>query len=85
MTELEPIEKLNEELFRKINREALANPQSPFAGKYVGLANGELVAVSESLGEVVDRLNEVEPDRGRTMTFEASVDYDRGQYIYTAE
>jgi hypothetical protein len=81
MTGLASIEKLNEELFRKINQEALGNPRSPYAGKYVGIANGRVVAVDDSLRAVAKALDESEPDRARTLTFEASADYDRVQYI----
>ncbi|MCI0360087.1 MAG: hypothetical protein L0211_16540 [Planctomycetaceae bacterium] len=81
MIDLASIEKLNEELFRKINQEALANPRSPYAGKYVGIANGRVVAVDNSLRAVTKALNDSEPDREKTLTFEASADYDRVQYI----
>jgi hypothetical protein len=82
MTELETIVKQNQELAEKINKEALANPQSPYAGKYVGIANGEVAVVADSLTAVVHRLDEVEPDPAKTLTLEASVDYDKVQYIW---
>jgi hypothetical protein len=82
MTDLATIQKMNEDLARKVNKEALANSNSPYAGKYVGLANGQVVAIADSLRAVDRALDDVEPDRARTMTLEASVDYDRVQYIW---
>lgn len=82
MTDLATIQQINEELARNVNKEALANPNSPYSGKYVGLANGKVVAVADSLKAVDRALDDVEPDRARTMTLEASVDYDRVQYIW---
>ena len=84
MTELETIVKQNQELAEKINKEALANPQSPYAGKYVGIANGKVAAVADRLKAVIEELDRIEPDPARTMTLEASVDYDRVQYIWFA-
>jgi len=81
MSDLETIVMQNQELFRQINQEALANPHSQYAGKYVGLANGKVVAASRSAREVATALKQAEPDPSRTLIFEASVDYDRVQYV----
>jgi len=81
MPDLESIVMQNEQLFRQINQEALANPQSPYAGKYVGIANGQVVAAATSASAVVKALQQAEPDTSRTMIFEASIDYDRIQYV----
>ena len=40
---LEEVQKVNRELAERINREARKDPTSPYAGKYVGIANGEVV------------------------------------------
>lgn len=70
------VKQLNEELAKRINHEARSNPQSPYAGKRVGIANGEVVVVADTWKEVVARLEEVESDLWRTLCLEASVDYD---------
>lgn len=76
------VRRRNEELARQINSEARANPQSPYAGKFVGLANGQLVVVADSLEEVVQGLDEVEADPQRTFCMEAGLDYDAVQHIW---
>ncbi|HEV3117738.1 MAG TPA: DUF5678 domain-containing protein [Gemmataceae bacterium] len=73
----------NRELARQINEEARANPQSPFAGKVVGIANGRVVAIGDDLDEVVRRLRQVEPDPEKTFCVEAGLDYDQVQDIWS--
>lgn len=67
----------NQRLARKINREARANPKSPYAHKYVGIANGKVVVVADSWREVAVRLREIEPDPSKCYGVEASADYDQ--------
>jgi hypothetical protein len=67
----------NERLARQINQEARQDPTSPYAGKLVGIANGQVVVVADTWREVTDRLREVEPDPARCRCIEASADYDR--------
>jgi hypothetical protein len=82
MLDLIEEQKLNEELARQINREARANPMSPYAGKWVGLLNGQVVVVANTLEEALTKLSEIEPDRFKGMVFEASADYDGPHYIW---
>jgi len=74
--------KKNEILAQQINKEARTNPKVPYAGKYVGIVGGQVVAVMDTLDEVVEALEKIElnPDRG--MVIEASADYDRTHYIW---
>jgi len=67
---------INRELARQINEEARRNPQSPYAGKFVGLANGKVVAVADDLDEMVELLEKVESDPMKTYCLEASRGYD---------
>jgi len=82
MLELTEEQKQNEELARQINREARANPNSPYAGKWVGLLNGQVVVVADTLEEALTKLDEIEPDRFKGMVFDASADYDTPQEIW---
>ena len=82
MMDLATVQRINQELARKVNKEALGNPKSPYAGKYVGIANGQVIVLADDLDDVVEALDQAEPIRERTMTLEASVDYDRVQYIW---
>jgi ssDNA-binding replication factor A large subunit len=75
---------LNCALAEKINQEARANPHSPYAGKYVGLANGQVVVVSESLDEIDKVLRQIEPDSSKTFCVEASRDYSAVEYVWEA-
>jgi hypothetical protein len=84
MENLSVLQERNRELARRINREARTNPHSPYAGKLVGLANGQAVIVADSLEAVVERLQQVEPDPQRTFCIEAGLDYKAVQSIWWA-
>jgi hypothetical protein len=73
--------RLNCELAQRINREALADPSSPYAGKFVGIANGEVVIVTEDKKTAFIRLGEIEPNNRRCCLFEASRDYTKVEYV----
>ena len=81
ITSITEIEKQNRELADQINEEARGNPASPYAGKYVGIANGKVVAVADSLRETLRLLRQAEPDPKRTFFVEASRDYSVPEYI----
>ncbi len=76
------IQELNRELAKRINAEARSNPQSPYANKFVGIANGQVVVVTDNLDEYVRQLNLVEPDPSKTFGVEASRDYDEVDEIW---
>jgi hypothetical protein len=73
---------INSKLADEINAQALADPQSPYAGKFVGLANGQVVVVAKDLDEVCDALERIEPDPARTFIVEAGVDNSKVEYIW---
>jgi hypothetical protein len=75
MVTLAEIQTRNRELARKINEDALRNSQSPYAGHFVGIANGQVVAVADDLDEMAQRLEQIEPDPARCFSVEASRDY----------
>lgn len=75
---------LNRSLAEQINRDALANPKSPYAGKFVGIANGQVVATADNLDDAMRLLLSVEPDRQKSFCFEAGVDYSEVQHILEA-
>ena len=78
------IQELNRQLAHRINEEAKGNPQSPYAGKFVGIANGQVVVVTDDLDELARVLRQVEPDPSRTFWVEASRDYDQVEEIWSA-
>ena len=76
------IQRLNQELARQISDEARRNPQSPYADKFVGIANGKVVAVADNMDDVARELRQSEPDPERTFCIEVGVDYDAAQEIW---
>lgn len=82
MENLGIVQQRNRELALRINDEARRNCDSAYAGKFVGLANGQIVVVADSLDEVVQKLQQVEAAPQRTFCIEAGLDYDAVQYIW---
>jgi hypothetical protein len=76
------VEDLNREVARQIIDEARGNPQSPYAGKFVGIANGLVVVVADNLDEIAERLRQAEPDARKTFCLEVGVDFDAVQEIW---
>jgi hypothetical protein len=83
MSTVRTVRELNEELARQINEEALRNPHSPYANKFVGLANGQVVVVADDLDEMDRRLREIEPDPSKCFGVEASRDYSEVVEIWS--
>jgi hypothetical protein len=70
------------ELGCQINREARRNPNSPYAGKVVGILRGEVVIVADTLDEVAEVLECLEPDAQRRYFIDANTDYDAQYTIW---
>ena len=82
MTTANSVQDLNRELARRINAEARSNPQSPYANKFVGIANGKIVVVTDDLDDLARKLRQAEPDPAKTFGIEASRDYGEVQEIW---
>lgn len=76
------VQEQNRELARKINEEARRDPQSPYANKFVGIANGQVVVVTDNWTDLARRLRQIEPDPTRTFSLDASEDNDEVEYIW---
>ena len=74
----------NRQLACDIHEEAKRNPQSPHAGKFVGIAHGKVVVVAATLGEMARRLEAIEPDPTKTLCLEAGVDSEAVEEIWRA-
>jgi hypothetical protein len=72
----------NRDLARQILDQARGDPQSPYAGKFVGIANGQVVVVADDWDELARRLRETEPDAHKTFCLEVGADYDAVQDIW---
>lgn len=84
MVQSNAIRSANERLARQINDEARNDPDSPYVGKFVGIANGQVVVVADSLDDVARQLRQSEPDPMKTFCVEAGVDYEAVQEIWEA-
>jgi hypothetical protein len=82
MSSAAAIQDVNRELARRINEEARKDPGSPYANKFVGIANGKVVATADDLDEMIRRLEQAEPDRAKCFWLEASRDYDEVHGIW---
>ena len=76
------VQDLNRELAHRVNQEARSNPQSTYANKFVGIANGQVVAVADSLDEMTRQLRQAEPDPRKCFWVEASRDYNEVHEIW---
>jgi hypothetical protein len=76
------VQDLNRDLARQINEEALRDPRSPYANKFVGIANGKVVVVADNRDEMSRRLRQIEPDPRKCFTVEASRDYSIVEEIW---
>ena len=51
MSATNTVQDLNRQLAGRINAEARSNPQSPYANKFIGLADGQVVVVAVDLDD----------------------------------
>ena len=78
----EAIQQANEKLARDINQEARANPQSPYAGKFVCIRNGQVLFVADDHDDLDRKLDALTCDPSELFCVEASRDYDEVHYIW---
>jgi hypothetical protein len=60
----------NSELLWQLNEALLRDSNHPYAGKWIGIANGQVAFVGDSREQVEKRLEEVEPDSFRRICIE---------------
>ncbi len=77
-----PIVEMNRELANRIDDEVRQNPEHPYKGKIVGIANGKVVTVGDNLDEVCESLRKIEPDNLKTYVLETGLDYSQTEYIW---
>jgi hypothetical protein len=82
MSILADIQKLNRDLAEQVNQEARINPDSPYSGKFVGIANGRVVAVSADEAEVDLALDKIESDPKRVFIVDTTLDPNHVEYIW---
>jgi len=72
---------VNERLARKIRLEGKENPKSAYANRFVGIANGKVVVIADSMREMVTQLRKIEPDPSKRFGVDVAADYDRAAEI----
>ena len=82
MSSILEMRKLNTEVAERINQEVKANPASPYAGKFIGIANGKVVTIGNSFAEGLRLLRQAEPDNTRAYLLEVGEDYSETEYIW---
>ena len=75
---------LNRQLANKLLDEAAQASGSPYAGKFVGIANGQVVAVADYWDELARRLRQAQPDPAKTLGLKIGRDYSEVQHISRA-
>ena len=73
----------NRELGRRINEEALSDPNSPYAGKFVGIVAGRVAVVADDLDQLGQALDEMSADPAETFCLEAGRDYSRVHEVWS--
>lgn len=81
MTTSKSIQELNRELADKLAAEGKNNPHAPYAGRFVGIANGQVVVVADNWNDLARRLRQIEPDPSKLFAVEVGRDYDEVQEI----
>ncbi len=82
MSSLEEVRERNRELANRINEEARIDPRSPYAGKFVGIVNGQVVAVTEDVDLLLRRLREIETDPRRVFLVDPDHDPTKVEYVW---
>jgi hypothetical protein len=72
---------INRELADKLYEEAQRDPQSPYAGKKVGIANGTVVVVADDWDEVDRQLDLAEPDSSKMFCIDMAEDCTETHWI----
>lgn len=71
------IRSINERLARRIRREGKDDPRSPYANRFVGIANGKVVVVADSHSEMMKQLRTIEPDASKCYGVDVAADYEK--------
>jgi len=82
MSALKTVQELNREEARRIIDAARNDPRSTYIGKFVGIANGQVVVVADNWDELARRLRQAEPDPNKAFGIEVGLDYDAVQEIW---
>ena len=77
------VQQINRELARRINEQTRRNASSPYAGKFVGIVNGQVMVVADNWRDLSRQLRQIEPDPTKCSCIEASADYETVHEIWS--
>ena len=72
----------NRQMAQSLIDEARRNPRSTYAGKIVGIDNGQVVVVADDWDELDLRLRQLVADPNKTLSLEIGPDYATAQEIW---
>jgi hypothetical protein len=83
MATTKTIQQLNQDLADKIMQESRRAPRA-YLGKFVGIANGRVILVTDDLKELARQLQDAEPDANKTFVVEPGLDLSKVDEIWEA-
>ncbi|MFO0969589.1 MAG: hypothetical protein U0793_28860 [Gemmataceae bacterium] len=79
---LKSVQAINREVAKKLIEDSRVNPRSPYKGKFVGIANGQVVVIADNWDDLARQLRQAEPDPSKTFGVEIDRDYAAVQEIW---
>ena len=76
------VQQRNREVADKLIEDAKGGSQGPPSGAFVGIANGNVVVVTDDLNELGRRLREADPNPSNCFWFEMGRDYSKVHLIW---
>lgn len=73
---------VNRRIAQQINAEALRDPTSPYAGKFLGVVDGKVAVVADSLNQLGEGLRRIGAKPGEAYCIHAGHDYSQVGYIW---
>ena len=71
--------------YDKLYEEAQRNSQCLYAGKKIGIANGQVVVVADEWDEVDRKLEQADSNPAHTFCIDMAQDYKTVQYIWVTQ
>jgi hypothetical protein len=83
MTSLQEVQQANRDLALQLNETTRKDPSSPYRGKFVGIANGKVVIVTDDFQELYRSLRDADSDPRRVFWVEAGHDPEKIEYVWS--
>lgn len=73
---LTEVQKRNQDLADLINAETLANPKSVYAGKFVAILSGKIIAVTDTVEDCMAAFGGLDPENNCSFLLEVGRSFD---------